>query len=1767
MAAGSKAKTFWLDENEGARLIDRIRRAVLADASVSHEVREELARALPRAIRTDPAVQGAIVLLLSGEQVDQARGALAELVARLMRNEVKWPEGFTAEQFGAIAAGHAVAAVNEVKATDRAAAHVDAKYTREQIDGLPDKVARAVARSVKLSLRPPFSASAGTATPDDSVSLLTMLRASERRFDLVGRDQIMERAKKWIGTPAEDSDHRVMIVHGPGGAGKTRLAGEILALAESDGWLAGFLTAPAPEAWDELAHPSQPLAIAIDYSEARRADLQRLFRDPPVGHHPSAPLRVLLLVREGKLQSETWAKRLGGPVDLGSRGQRLLSDEKVEVVSLVDSLPQLEDRARLWSAAGKALGRVPEPPSYLVDRPFERPLYVLFDAHRQATKDPSEDPDGSSPPTVGELLHEVLKHERNYWVKARSEFEIDLDEIRMNQVAVLATLVGGADRGTFESALGALPWLAKDDELRRRVVQWWGAVYATSNDAVRGVEPDPVGEYLVVRALEAPESLQDELGGVLTVAQVTEMVAGSALPARQRILRFLTMIARNEDFEGSELAQTALGEILSRHLDELLPSAFASAGDEIERAGAMGESLATTVAAAAVAANALSLLAPASGETDMSQPGAQGGSEDLVRNAALQLIRNQVERIAAQELEGGRWSSDRYLEIVQWAVMLDLRSGNAARAAHSIIEIAGLDPRPRRQLALLLLELGRHHAEKGHHGKADEAYREALEELEGAEEENSTLAYVIWHDRGAAAMGQDDLRTAIEYHQRAVEGKNRSLGTTEPDTIASVLALSYVTAMLDLEGALRLLDETVEKVADGPDELVERVNAYRPQLPFAAARSAEREERWADAELLYRQTLEQLGALDDEDSRYSEHVIQHDLGDVAAARGDHPAALDWFEKAFAGKAAVRGLTNPGTIITLERLTAEISRDSVDAALERLREVRVQLEGSDGRGDLLVRLGQREISMLANAGRFEEATAATRGMQEAQADVFVNRAILEANGDQTTDAEAITEVAIQSSVLASRVFASGDMRLAALGSRLADAISLAIGALVTARMSVPAARSLLPPDIDQAESLPIRAESYAEFEATYRRMASAVPDLGDFVNEGVELLTVAVDRALENAVIASLSSASEAGSVAPVEDRATRSWLARTIFAGGDEESRKQAAASLFIFYVHLRLEGLPPSVRALASSTALAAPGAEEVVRIEQNQLVEDFQQVEGMDESQAERLVAAARVRAVHRTARRLHSETRWEECERLYGQAIGEAKAIGEDESAIGYALRHDFGSVAAQHGDHDLAIQQLEAALAGRIDLYGLANEVTLASLASLVDEVAEEDVDEALERLHDACRRLEGEADASRSVELIRQHEILLLRRADRLEEASAVALSTAEMGVRSSLRNAFREVIADPAAVEDAPTYVAAAMCLIVARIIPPDEPRLAPIASRFTDIVSRVMGFLMMPYMEPALFRQLSALGHGRRPGAEVADAARQFEELPSGAKTALGDASEASKVQRAEGLGLVEAIAREVLNEPEFVSLVGEGGSARPAAASRALLSNQAARRWLARTVYASATDEESREKMVASLLTFYAGLRLDLAKSPELDDAFSAIWSSPGIDAAVEAETPSLIEDLANAGNSEASATRQLLDASKAHAMFVAARDLEQQGQWEDAESMYERALAALEEQDRQNSLFGYVIQHDIGDVAAEQGKLDKAESCFEQALEGKIDVLPDWDEQIVITLLRLVDVLRQKQPDAARRRLEKAISEATDAGAEEQAGSMREKLRAWT
>ena len=127
-----------------------------------------------------------------------------------------------------------------------------------------------------------------------------MLNARRAVVAFTGRDDELRQLRQW-----RDSDSRLSVrwLHGPGGQGKTRLAGQFATEAAEAGWkvVAAFhgpdADQPEPGSQDLRLPGARGLLMIVDYAERwQLTNLTWLFKNAML-HQPGVPTRVLLIAR------------------------------------------------------------------------------------------------------------------------------------------------------------------------------------------------------------------------------------------------------------------------------------------------------------------------------------------------------------------------------------------------------------------------------------------------------------------------------------------------------------------------------------------------------------------------------------------------------------------------------------------------------------------------------------------------------------------------------------------------------------------------------------------------------------------------------------------------------------------------------------------------------------------------------------------------------------------------------------------------------------------------------------------------------------------------------------------------------------------------------------------------------------------------------------------------------------------------------------------------------------------------------------------------------------------------------------------------------------------------------------------------------------------------------------------------------------------------------------------------------------------------------
>ncbi len=357
------------------------------------------------------------------------------------------------------------------------------------------------------ALRPLLTAGHGELPANAPPSKLLTARYEVVPFEEAGRRLEIQQLTVWCQSTDLAS---VLLLHGPGGAGKTRLLIEWSRRLRHQGWHAGFLDRDAEEAdLGPLFDGAAPRLVVIDYGETRPglvgAVLHRLARLPETG---GPKVRIALLART----AGAWWRQLQRD-DRTVEDLALASPDPIEVTPLV---PALEERAQVVARAADAFAASrgqhapePVPPSDYAHPRYERALYLHVEALLQVLGEAAEQ---------DRPLARILDHERGAWwrhwkemagVRAVGESTREAADRAMAAV----TLVQGTGSEAETRALIEAAAEPVGGQTVVRMVDLLHRLYPASDGRfISPLEPDLLGEELVLQVLTKEPAL---LGRVL----------------------------------------------------------------------------------------------------------------------------------------------------------------------------------------------------------------------------------------------------------------------------------------------------------------------------------------------------------------------------------------------------------------------------------------------------------------------------------------------------------------------------------------------------------------------------------------------------------------------------------------------------------------------------------------------------------------------------------------------------------------------------------------------------------------------------------------------------------------------------------------------------------------------------------------------------------------------------------------------------------------------------------------------------------------------------------------------------------------------------------------------------------------------------------------------------------------------------------------------------------------------------------------------------
>ncbi|MFE0715653.1 tetratricopeptide repeat protein, partial [Streptomyces sp. NPDC058892] len=241
-----------------------------------------------------------------------------------------------------------------------------------------------------------------------------LLRAAHQVVPFTGRHADLEALASWRDDPVEK--FAVLLVHGPGGQGKSRLAAHFADLSRRAGWTVWqaavnetgadpISTSPPPEA-------GTGLLLVVDYAERwPTPDLYRLLQEP-LWHHVGVPVRILLLARPAGAWWESLETWIGDQLDVAAEA-RVLPPLADAPQARADLFHQARDRFadHLGLPAGRA-SRIGPPLDLDTDDDYAQVLTIHIAALAAVDAELHHDPAPTDPARASAYL---LKRERAHW--------------------------------------------------------------------------------------------------------------------------------------------------------------------------------------------------------------------------------------------------------------------------------------------------------------------------------------------------------------------------------------------------------------------------------------------------------------------------------------------------------------------------------------------------------------------------------------------------------------------------------------------------------------------------------------------------------------------------------------------------------------------------------------------------------------------------------------------------------------------------------------------------------------------------------------------------------------------------------------------------------------------------------------------------------------------------------------------------------------------------------------------------------------------------------------------------------------------------------------------------------------------------------------------------------------------------------------------------------------------------------------------------------
>lgn len=313
------------------------------------------------------------------------------------------------------------------------------------------------------------------------------------------REAALAELRDWAGS---DAPLAIRLIHGRGGAGKTRLATELVSELRGS-WRAGLLDAHEPTApraaIAALFDDTRPTLVVIDYAETRREEIVQVIEE--AARERPTRRRILLVARA---KAEWW--------DVLARASARVAEVMGALASAAE-VPALPNdtavRRSLYEAAcrayAEAMGEAPASERAVPEldhESYDLPLFVHLAAIAAVRGRPLMRGD--------QLLEEVLVRERRFWDRRLTALGLEAERYGplVAQAVALTTWVGGCrDRSRIRHFVSRVPLAEGTAAVDLNAIATLLAELYPSPGELGALRPDLLGEELFAVELERDDGL------------------------------------------------------------------------------------------------------------------------------------------------------------------------------------------------------------------------------------------------------------------------------------------------------------------------------------------------------------------------------------------------------------------------------------------------------------------------------------------------------------------------------------------------------------------------------------------------------------------------------------------------------------------------------------------------------------------------------------------------------------------------------------------------------------------------------------------------------------------------------------------------------------------------------------------------------------------------------------------------------------------------------------------------------------------------------------------------------------------------------------------------------------------------------------------------------------------------------------------------------------------------------------------------------------